>query len=469
MWPDLLPALAGFPQRVCSPLSKAPQPERINIMSEDIQEAESPVRLVIWDLDETFWTGTLSEGGITFKPENRDLVIELARRGILSSICSKNDFETVRRVLIEYDVWQYFVFPSISWEPKGPRVRDLIEAFQLRAPTVLFIDDNSSNRQEVSSYVDGVQIRSHEFIPEMRTSSLFIGKDDSELTRLAQYKVLEKRKIDEVAAGADVDEFLRASNIRVHLEFNVERHLSRAVELINRTNQLNFIKERLSEDTEEAEAELTELLGRYYIQAALVHVEDNYGDHGYCGFYVFHSEERRLLHYCFSCRILGMGVEQWLYAKLNRPWLAISGEVLTDLHDRSRKIDWITQVTEAQPVSLTEASAPADDGRLGYRVVTRGACDLGAITHYFTATFRETVGEYHAFRCGTAFRIDHTELLRQAIDGLSTEAMLVARRLGYLDEDFNTGLFDCSGDRQLAILGLTTDARFALYRHRKQV
>ena len=25
-----------------------------------------PVRLVVWDLDETFWKGTLSEGGITF-------------------------------------------------------------------------------------------------------------------------------------------------------------------------------------------------------------------------------------------------------------------------------------------------------------------------------------------------------------------------------------------------------------------
>ena len=25
-----------------------------------------PVRLAVWDLDKTFWKGTLSEGGITF-------------------------------------------------------------------------------------------------------------------------------------------------------------------------------------------------------------------------------------------------------------------------------------------------------------------------------------------------------------------------------------------------------------------
>ena len=38
------------------------------------------VRLVIWDLDETFWRGTLTEGGITFLPEHKEIVIELARR-----------------------------------------------------------------------------------------------------------------------------------------------------------------------------------------------------------------------------------------------------------------------------------------------------------------------------------------------------------------------------------------------------
>jgi hypothetical protein len=33
------------------------------------QRSAEPVRLVIWDLDETFWKGTLTEGGITFSPE----------------------------------------------------------------------------------------------------------------------------------------------------------------------------------------------------------------------------------------------------------------------------------------------------------------------------------------------------------------------------------------------------------------
>ena len=84
------------------------------------------------------------------------------------------------------------------------------------------------------------------------------------LTRLNQYKMLEKRKADEVAAGPDPTEFLRESDIRIYLEFDVEKQIDRAVELINRTNQLNFTKQRLSEDTDLAKGELKGLLARFF-------------------------------------------------------------------------------------------------------------------------------------------------------------------------------------------------------------
>ena len=52
----------------------------------------SRIKLVIWDLDDTFWQGILSEGEINPIHENCILVKELSRRGIVNSICSKNDF-----------------------------------------------------------------------------------------------------------------------------------------------------------------------------------------------------------------------------------------------------------------------------------------------------------------------------------------------------------------------------------------
>ena len=81
-------------------------------------------KLIIWDLDETFWDGTLTEGGIKFKPENLKLIQELVTKGIMNSICSKNSMLDARNQFITngyLKFWQLFVFPSIDWTPKGTK------------------------------------------------------------------------------------------------------------------------------------------------------------------------------------------------------------------------------------------------------------------------------------------------------------------------------------------------------------
>lgn len=418
------------------------------------------VRLVIWDLDETFWKGTLTEGGITeYVQAHHDAVIELARRGIMNSIVSKNDFTDVKTILQDRGIWDYFIFPSIDWLPKGPRIHALIEAVQLRPSTILFIDDNPSNLGEVKAMIPGIQVQPETFIPLMLSDALFAGKDDKDLGRLAQYKLLEKRKADEAAAGADVTVFLHDSNIRVELDFDVEKHLDRAIELINRTNQLNFTKVRLSEDIEEARKELRATLAIFSRQAAMVRVTDRYGDHGYCGFYLHNSESRHLEQFCFSCRILGMGVERWLFNKLKRPNIKVSGEVLTNIWDVEPRVAWINQTDKGENVSHTST---------GSRITARGACDLGAVVHYFVATHPDSVGEYHEFRNGGfAYRVDHSTFLTHAIEGLSEEALGVAKRLGYQEKDFNSRIVAPYDGEQIILLGVSTDCHISRYRHRE--
>ena len=43
------------------------------------------LKLVIWDLDDSFWDGTLSEGPVRLIEENVRLIKTLAERGIVSS------------------------------------------------------------------------------------------------------------------------------------------------------------------------------------------------------------------------------------------------------------------------------------------------------------------------------------------------------------------------------------------------
>jgi len=362
------------------------------------------VRLVIWDLDETFWKGTLTEGGIReYVREHHDIVVELARRGIISSICSKNDQAAILPIMRDHGILDYFVFPSISWEPKGHRLAGLIETAQLRPATVMFIDDNPNNRAEAAAVVPDMQVEDETFITRMLDDLRFKGKDDSALTRLAQYKLLENRRRDEGAAGGDSAAFLRGCDVRVLIDYDVTSQIDRAVELINRTNQLNFTKARLPEDPAEARAALSAQINERAPQTGLVRVVDKYGDYGYVGFFLMETGRRKhvsgdaprtLKHFCFSCRTLGMFVEQWLYEYFGRPELRVSGAVLTDL-SVPRIIDWIRLVPTIDDSAIAhEPVAP--------EIRVYGGCEANAISVYLAA-YTDKIDVRGSFSAGGLF------------------------------------------------------------------
>jgi FkbH-like protein len=425
------------------------------------------VRLVIWDMDETFWRGTLTEGGVTWRADTAEIVVELARRGIMSSICSKNDFATVHKILTRKSVWRYFIFPSIDWTPKGPRIQRLIETVQLRAPSVMLIDDNHLNLEEAKFFAPGLQVASDAAIPTLLADPRFQGKDDRGLTRLKQYKVLESRKADEERAreetGGDNVEFLRSSDIRVRIENDVEAHLDRAIELINRTNQLNFTKRRLPEDLDEARERLRSEISHFTTQAGLIEVSDRYGDYGFCGYFQVSTrrEVAQLRQFCFSCRILDMGVEAWVYQRLGKPALQAKGEVLSDPSSHPL-VDWIALVTEPG----SQRSAPAKDGAPDPgSVAIRGGCVLWPLVHYFQMSSQHIVSEFNTIRGGKIIPLDQSICLRNAMLGVTEEQVKAVAPLGYVAEDFKTDYFKYSGERPVWIFSNWIDAGMKLFRH----
>lgn len=114
------------------------------------------IKLVIWDLDETFWKGTFSEGNVEIPDRNRNLLALLTDIGIVNSICSKNDEKQVMDYLKDQGLAEYFVFLSINWSPKGARIKQLISDMQFRPANVLFLDDNPSNLAEASYSCPGI-------------------------------------------------------------------------------------------------------------------------------------------------------------------------------------------------------------------------------------------------------------------------------------------------------------------------
>jgi FkbH-like protein len=365
----------------------------------------------------------------------------------------------VRAILQEKGIWEYFVFPSVDWTPKARRLEAIIEAVQLRPASVLFIDDNPMNRREAKALMPDLQVVDEKFIEKILENPRFRGKDDRKLSRLSQYKLLERRRTDMLVAGQDNTEFLRASDIRVVIDPDIEANIDRAVELINRTNQLNFTKCRLPEDLEAARTKLLEDISPHDCKAGLIRVLDRYGDYGNCGFYLVKGyREFGLRHYCFSCRILGMGVEKWLFDKLGRPSINVRGEVLTDLFDGQR-IDWINVVDSPAESQASPILAP--------EIRLRGGCDLQAVTHYLKKNTERVVEETNFSRDGLFIRADSTSNLLLAQTRPQQDFIDEIAKAGLLPEDVSSDFLNAGPAGTALIFSPWCDAYGPTYRHKK--
>ena len=325
-------------------------------------------KLIIWDLDDTFWSGNLSEGDVVLKPEAIALVRELTTKGIMNSICSKNNFEDVKNKFIDFglkDVWDLFVFVSIDWTPKGERIQNIIKSMNLRNENVIFIDDNVSNINEAKFYSSNIMSATPEFINKIAEELYLVNDYDFEHTRLKQYKILEE-KSHQIAQASSNEDFLRSSRIKICIKKDCLNNLERIKKLITRTNQLNFTKFR----DENLEATIKNNDCAYII------AEDKFGNYGICGFYALNQMENKLVHFLFSCRIMNMGIEQFVYNYLKKPQIEIKGEVASTLDS---KVDWIEIV---ENLEIKTATVPKLNNK---NIFFKGPCDLYSTLSYIDA------------------------------------------------------------------------------------
>lgn len=329
------------------------------------------IKLVIWDLDDTFWVGTFSEGEVIIPDVCRKLIERLTDIGVVNSICSKNDWKPVKERLEKEKLLDYFVFPSVNWEAKGNRVKQLIKDMQLRSANVLFLDDNPSNREEVRYFCPDIMTESPEVLHHLLEEAISAKKLDLEHKRLAQYRILEKKRQEKVQYNSN-EAFLMESNIRVKVEHNCQEQIERIHDLILRSNQLNFTKVRSSMQ------ELESLLTNPMVKAGYVLVTDRFGDYGIVGFYAV--KDNTLVHFVFSCRTLGMGIEQYIYHYLKRPKLKIVGEVISDLSSEQPP-KWINQNIEEVHTEKMKINSLRE-----HMVLVKGPCDLFQIYPYIAQT-----------------------------------------------------------------------------------
>lgn len=352
------------------------------------------VKLIIWDLDDTFWHGTLAEGDIKPVPDNIKKIIKLCERGIMHSISSKNDFIRAQQKLLELGIWDYFVFPSIAFEPKAYNIQHIIEVMQLRANDVVFIDDNHHNRAEAKALIPELfVVHPRDILPYLENLAEFNGKAEPQLTRLAHYKLLEKKQIAKAGTLQSNTEFLRQSQIQICFDYDYKSNIDRIFELIERTNQLNFTKVRLSSETDKSA--FLKKLEHFQYSSAVVKCRDKYGDYGIVGFYLLRTTYFGLFleHYVFSCRAMHMGIEDFVYQYLKCPKLEIKEPVAYGLNSDLR-VDWITLEKEFDSTNSTTNVIAS--------TLLLGPCNLLQASNYLGGS----VNFLHTLRNETCIRFD---------------------------------------------------------------
>lgn len=416
----------------------------------DLTNNHTPIKLIIWDLDECLWNGTLSEGDVTVPDSHVSLLKGIADCGIVNSICSKNEHEKAKGVLLDYGVWDLFVFPSISWDAKGPRLKEMLKGMAIRPENTLFIDDNPSNRGEAEYYVPGISTAGPEVVPELILQVTTMEKRDSEHRRLQDYRILEKRN-QAAETFTDSEKFLYDSDIRVTIHHDCACQKARILELIGRTNQLNFTKKRIGS------AELDTLLADPSVECGYVSSEDRYGDYGIVGFYAL--REGRLEHFAFSCRTMGQRIEQWVYAQLGFPEVTEAGEVATHLNSDDCP-GWINQ----DMLPEREKPRPAAGG--GCRVLLKGPCDLSHSLVYLkdTGIFEIELG-YTTPEGKVVAAHNHSV----QIEGLHTyseqDRHQIAEECIFVDPPMLSGSF-FTGAHDLIVLSTSFEAYYRIYRRK---
>lgn len=359
-------------------------------------------KLIIWDLDDTFWKGTLSEGSVIPIQKCIDTVKLCAKKGIVSAICSKNDESTCREQLTEWGIWDYFVFNSINWQPKGQRIKQLIENVNLRPANVLFIDDNHLNLEEAKYYSPELMTAFPDIIDELFDAVSKIEKDDAGFERLNRYKILEKKQNEKSSIGSN-EEFLLQSNIKVQIHYDCLEEIERIHELIMRTNQLNYTKLRSTRE------ELEALLNNPDVMSGYITSEDKYGEYGIIGFFAY--KDNKLIHFLFSCRTLGMGIEQYIYERIGFPELTVEGSVSAEVGKAQPRVTWINRE------SSDNAHDKITDIAKNFRVLMKGPCDLLQI---FSFIKNEDI-----FDCEFTYTSDEKHSLGVAIEGMNHTMQIV--------------------------------------------
>ncbi|MEV0083902.1 HAD-IIIC family phosphatase [Saccharopolyspora sp. NPDC050642] len=305
-----------------------------------MDDKQTLVKCLVWDLDETLWRGTLVEDGNVRLADGITAVVkELDSRGVLQAVASKNDHDLAWARLVELGVADYFVLPQIGWGRKSDSVRRIAERLNFAPGTIAFIDDQPAERAEVAFHLPEVrcypadQALALPGLPEFSPRAVTV---DSRRRRQL-YQANFQRESERVSFAGPDEEFLRTLGLELRVGRADDEELSRVEELTLRTSQMN------ATGVHYPDAVLRELCADPAHEVLVATLTDRFGPHGAIGVLLLETRPDRwhLKLLATSCRVVSFGVGtvvlNWLVDQAFRAGVHLVADFRAT--DRNRMMD----------------------------------------------------------------------------------------------------------------------------------
>jgi len=336
-------------------------------------------KCLVLDLDNTVWGGVIGDDGLDGIVLGQGSALgegftavqeyakELARRGIILAVCSKNDeanaiepFEKHPEMVLRRPDIACFV---ANWNDKAANLRRIAAELNIGLDALVFLDDNPFERNFVREQLPMVAVPEvpdddPALVPGVLADAGYfesLGITAEDLERTSQYQENRARETLRATAG-DMDGYLRALDMRMVWNRFDRVGQARVVQLINKTNQFNLTTRRYTD------ADVETIMagpGNFGLQIRLL---DRFGDNGIIAIVIGRTTQPGTVTidtWLMSCRVLGRGVERTTLNLIAAQARAVGATSLVGEYIATKKNGMVRDHYEKLGFSVVEQSESA--------------------------------------------------------------------------------------------------------------
>ena len=302
-------------------------------------------KVLVLDLDNTLWGGVIGDDGVDgiglgdesyegrIHLELQRYVRGLRARGVALAIASKNEPEIAKSAFSHPEMllnWGDFSCAEVNWGAKSQSIRNIASKLNVGLDSIVFLDDNPSERDEVKSALPFVMVPNIEdspidflkFLQVVDPFNIGCQLTDEDLYRNRSYIENDQRQ-QALNVSSSPEDYLKSLKTKVTLFKPNLSEIERVTQLTNKTNQFNFTTIRVNS------SEVRDRIGKKGELILAAKIQDRFGSYGITSviFIKIQDDVAIIENWIMSCRVFGKTAEH-----------AIMKMVLDHLRSRGVKI-----------------------------------------------------------------------------------------------------------------------------------